>query len=167
MDRYAQIFLLQSDASKRLQAWLKKYLPIFEENEAEVGTPIVPWEKRPANLQDPKLMPTQCREMDSETMDAMMKVQALVRLRGLDTIRGWAARGIQNLPLAFVAGMGKIGLKWGSCYGSSKDIMHFELIKDGTNDDSFIEPDSKRRPLQEIMARWGQSQTHSHAASKA
>jgi hypothetical protein len=40
--------------------------------------------------------------------------------------------------------------------------MHFELIKAGTSDGTFIKPDSGHSPMDELLERWGQAKIHAH-----
>ncbi|MDP9223040.1 MAG: M15 family metallopeptidase [Actinomycetota bacterium] len=44
-----------------------------------------------------------------------------------DTLRGYASRGILDLPKVLVESMKKAGLHWGGDWEGAKDFMHFEV----------------------------------------
>jgi hypothetical protein len=47
--------------------------------------------------------------------------------RDSDTLRGYASRGILDLPKVLVESMKKAGLHWGGDWEGAKDFMHFEV----------------------------------------
>ena len=127
VDRIAQIHLRAQDASRRLQSWLQKYLPMYREAE------------RTGSIRS--------SFGDPEIERNMRLLQRIRRFHSLADLESWAKHGIQSIPLYLAAAMAQLKFRWGAAYDHSKDVMHFEIEAR-----ERIPPDSKKpRPLDELL----------------
>lgn len=146
----SQTWLAQMDASRKLQEWLRKYLPIYNSSEAAelLGRKGKGKASDKNKFLTKDLPPDQmvCQEIDAPTQTELDKLSILDEHHGLRTINQWAQRGIQTIPLAFVVAMTQLGFRWGSMYENSKDIMHFELLAG-----VVLPAEDPKHPLMELL----------------
>jgi hypothetical protein len=155
VDWVAQTHLLAQQASARVQQWLQKYLPVYDEIQAEqqalkkqaakpASTPSGPFDPVPAE-------PTMCKALDPVTLENLDRLKTVLTYHKLAEVRQWAQHGIQTIPLYLAAAMAKIGFGWGQTYCHSKDVMHFEL-----DAKQVLPPDSREpRPLADLQQSVG------------
>lgn len=86
------------------------------------------------------------KSMKESNADDETKIQILLEDVSIKDLQNWSDRGIQTIPVAFAAAMGKLGFKWGVEYKKSKDVMHFELLAD-----KVLQPDSPRRTVNDLF----------------
>lgn len=110
--------------SRKLQDWLAKYLPMYEQLQAD----------RARYKGDPK------GKAKLATLDQELKanpdlaaLDTLVVEYTMKTVQAWLAYGIVTIPLRvielFVSLGKKHGARWGGEYEKTKDVMHLELLE--------------------------------------
>jgi len=142
-DWAAQTHLQMSAASKRLQEWLQKYLPIYER---EYPPAVKKRGVKPASIPG-DANEQYCENLDAETAAQMNQVAILLKHHTIEDLRHWKQHGIETIPMELAAAMAELGISWGACWKSSKDIMHFEL-----DAKAVLPPDSDPRPLDDLFS---------------
>jgi hypothetical protein len=110
--------------SKKLQAWLVKVMPMYEQLQADrakyKGNPNAR-AKLAALDQELNLNPD------------LATLHTLVAEYKMKVVQAWLAYGIVTIPVKvielFVSFGKKHGARWGGEYEKSKDVMHLELLE--------------------------------------
>lgn len=142
--RVVDIHRSAQTASEALQAWLRKYLPIYIEAERR--------RTARASYQDDLIV-------DSFTDHNIRLLKRVLRFHKLPQLQSWMENGVMSIPLALAAGMMQLGFRWGNSYKSSKDGMHFELLRCTwgrcspccRNKQHILRPDGPPRLLDDVL----------------
>ncbi len=116
----------QQDAAKQ-QEKAKRDLEAAKKNKKtqviEFTEPAVITMPAPKNVKPPASAPT-----DAASVRAYELLDILAEGHGFKTLDAWEKDGIQTIPLELAVALTRVGCRWGQCYKSSKDGMHFELL---------------------------------------
>jgi len=140
VDRARAIHQQQQEASQKLQAWLYAHIPDYiSMARSQAGAP---------KPRDPLWKEDEfTRSLPTQTTLEAIDVRSLVTGYSLDGVKTWAREGIQTVPIDLAAALMEVGMRWGSEYDHSKDVMHFEQNPAS----KFLPKDSKRRPLTDLV----------------
>jgi hypothetical protein len=111
-------------ASRKLQAWLAKFLPLYEQLE----------EDRAKYLKDPSKK-GQVTVIDNELIanPDLAALKTLIQEYSKVKVQGWQAYGIVTIPVKIIELFVSLGRKnrprWGGEYERTKDVMHLELLE--------------------------------------
>jgi hypothetical protein len=131
-------------ASAALQDWLRTYIPIYVESERR--------RTARASYQDDLIV-------ESETGHNIDLLKRILKYHKLPQLQTWMENGVMSIPLALAAGMMQLGFRWGNSYKSSKDGMHFELLRCTwkrcgpccRNKQHILRPDGAPRLLDDVL----------------
>ena len=140
VDRARDIHRQQREASAKLQPWLRAHIPEYIAMARAQASGPKPGDPLWKNDEFTTSLPSQSTK---EAVD----VQSLVAGYSLDGVKAWARGGIQTVPVELAAALVEVGMRWGSEYEHSKDVMHFELNPAG----KYLPKDSKMRPLTDLV----------------
>lgn len=140
VERIRLIHAQQQDASAKFQSWLQANLPDYIAAKRDSSPP--PKSHDPI-WKDDEFRPTGAPKSSAEVHD----LEALVGAAGLDAVKEWARSGIQTVSVELAAALVEVGMRWGSEYQHSKDVMHFEMNPASR----YLPRDSRRRPLDDLV----------------
>lgn len=160
-DRIREIHANQAEASEKLKRWLGRALPTYLGWKRD--QPVTGKVTKKSLAKDPVMkedeftegLPTQSFDRtasfpeDGKVDAEARKVEVLVEAYGLDTVKEWARQGIQTVPVELAVALTGAGMRWGSEYEHSKDVMHFELHPPRR----YAPPDAGKRALSELFPR--------------
>ncbi|HUA65091.1 MAG TPA: hypothetical protein VME24_04540 [Alphaproteobacteria bacterium] len=172
-DWAAQTWRRAQEASDLIKAWLTKYLPVYDAQkqrsqlEQQISHAKNLNEKNklmdklsggdPSKAVTPALTP--------DETDAIQKIKTLLRFHLHSDLKTWAAHGIQTIPQLLAVALVKSGFRWGQCYITTKDAMHFELVdKKGK---AVVSPESSPRTVDDLFPVAQKPEMHRHKKSKS
>lgn len=124
IDALRRIYQRVLRISRKLQDWLVKFMPMYEQLQAD----------RAKYKSDPNAK-AKLALLDQELKanPDMAALHTLVVEYKMKTVQAWQAYGIVTIPLSVIelfASLGKKhGARWGGEYEKSKDVMHLELLE--------------------------------------
>jgi D-alanyl-D-alanine carboxypeptidase len=141
------------DASDRvrkfLDEWLDRYIEILREssgdearevanaasgsklNEKSFIAQLASRQKgigKSAPVVDCKPGPDQCEPLPHRTLTAMARLWRITGFHAVSDLVTWRKKGIQTIDVELAVAMVEAGMRWGTTYTDSKDMMHFELL---------------------------------------
>ena len=156
IDKVAQTHLLAQAASRKVQEWLQKYLPVLDTvlEDERLTTPVPKGKQRPKPfLSSFRETAPECRELDVDSALQVERLKTILRFHERKDLEQWALHGIQSIPLALAAAMAELKLRWGTCYQDSKDMMHFEVYPNPLSH-------SDKRPLNDLVGKVNVAVSH-------
>lgn len=139
-DRARYIHQQQREASEKLKLWLQAHLPEYISMARAQSTGHKPGDPL---FKDDEFSTGGPPQSTVEAVDC----KALVTGYSLEGVKTWARGGIQTVPVELAAALLEVGMRWGSEYEGSKDVMHFEQDPAW----KYLTRDSKPRPLTDLV----------------